>query len=317
MAAAKLNDLAPVTEDDEAIRRALKEAHIPSLMAALVHITGDLSIIRGDIRPTNAFFGDAQGGITEAQQEKIRGIALQALKKYRDQGHKLPPAPSADIVEMVNFVIGTEVHGDYAEFLTAELAMDDNDPYGVPELAAVPAAQRAKFKVVIVGSGMSGLLAGIRLQEAGIPFEIIERHANVGGTWYQNTYPGCRVDSPNHTYSYSFRPNDWPQFYSQQEVLRQYFDKTADDYGLRKHIRFNTEVKSCAYDDKNGAVERRRAEKGRQTGNARRERGDQRGRAVEPAEVAGHSGTGSLQRHRVPFHRSGNTNTISPANACS
>jgi 4-hydroxyacetophenone monooxygenase len=250
MAAAKLNDLAPVTEDDEAIRRALKEAHIPSLMAALVHITGDLSIIRGDIRPTNAFFGDAQGGITEAQQEKIRGIALQALKKYRDQGHKLPPAPSADIVEMVNFVIGTEVHGDYAEFLTAELAMDDNDPYAVPELAAVPAAQRAKFKVVIVGSGMSGLLAGIRLQEAGIPFEIIERHANVGGTWYQNTYPGCRVDSPNHTYSYSFRPNDWPQFYSQQEVLRQYFDKTADDYGLRKHIRFNTEVKSCAYDDK-------------------------------------------------------------------
>src|SRR5512143_1383752 len=167
MAAANLNDLAPVTEDDEAIRRALKEAHIPSLMAALVHITGDLSIIRGDIRPTNAFFGDAQGGITEAQQEKIRGIALQALKKYRDQGHKLPPAPSADTVEMVNFVIGTEVHGDYAEFLTAELAMDDSDPYGVPELAAIPAAQRAKFKVVIVGSGMSGLLAGIRLQEAG------------------------------------------------------------------------------------------------------------------------------------------------------
>ena len=150
---------------------------------------------------------------------------------------------------MVNFVIGTQVASDYEEFLTAELSMEDSDPYGVPELQNVPAAARAKFKVLIVGSGMSGLLAGIRLQEAGIPFEILERHENVGGTWYQNTYPGCRVDSPNHTYSYSFRPNDWPQFYSKQEVLRQYFDKTADDFGLRKHIRFNTEVKTCVYDE--------------------------------------------------------------------
>ena len=249
MAAAKLNELAPVTNDDEIIRKALKEAHIPSLIAALVHITGDIGLIRGDIRPTNAFFGDAQGGITEAQQEKIRGIAYDALRKFRDSGHRLPSAPSAHVHEMVNFVIGTTVDSDYEEFLTAELSMDDGDPYGVPELQKVPAAARAKFKVLIVGSGMSGLLAGIRLQEAGIPFEIVERHANVGGTWYQNTYPGCRVDSPNHTYSYSFRPNDWPQFYSKQEVLRQYFDKTADDYGLRKHIRFNTEVKTCVYDD--------------------------------------------------------------------
>jgi len=249
MAAAKLNELAPVTNDDEIIRKALKEAHIPSLIAALVHITGDIGLIRGDIRPTNAFFGDAQGGITEAQQEKIRGIAYDALRKFRDSGHRLPSAPSAHVHEMVNFVIGTTVDSDYEEFLTAELSMDDGDPYGVPELQKIPAAARAKFKVLIVGSGMSGLLAGIRLQEAGIPFEIVERHANVGGTWYQNTYPGCRVDSPNHTYSYSFRPNDWPQFYSKQEVLRQYFDKTADDYGLRKHIRFNTEVKTCVYDD--------------------------------------------------------------------
>jgi 4-hydroxyacetophenone monooxygenase len=249
MAAARLKDFAPVTDDDETIRRALKEAHIPSLMAALVHITGDLSLIRGHIRPTNAFFGDAQGGISEADQQHIRELAFDAIRAYRDGGHKLPPPPKSHIMEMVNFVIGTEVHGDYAEFLQAELAMDDSDPYGVPGLDAVPAAQRAAFKVVVIGAGMSGLLAGIRLQEAGIPFQIIERHANVGGTWYQNTYPGCRVDSPNHTYSYSFRPNDWPQYYSQQEVLRQYFDKTADDYGLRQSIRFNTEVKSCTYDD--------------------------------------------------------------------
>src|SRR3954466_8331052 len=112
MAAAKLNDLAPLTNDDETIRRALKEAHIPSLMAALVHITGDIGVIRGEIRPVSGFFGDAQGGITEPQQEKIRAFAFDALRKFRDNGHKLPPSPSGSILEMVNFVIGTEVHGD-------------------------------------------------------------------------------------------------------------------------------------------------------------------------------------------------------------
>ena len=81
--------------------------------------------------------------------------------------------------------------------------MNNEDSYAAPGLDQVPTNARAGFKVVIVGSGMSGLLAGIRLKEAGIPFVIFERHANVGGTWYQNTYPGCRVDSPNHTYSYT------------------------------------------------------------------------------------------------------------------
>ena len=118
-----------------------------------------------------------------------------------------------------------------------------------------PADRKQNFKVIIIGAGMSGLLAAIRLQEAGIPFEIIERHADVGGTWYQNTYPGCRVDSPNHIYSYSFRPADWPQYYSPQQVLREYFDKVAVDYGLKRHTRFGTEVTHARFDDDSGAWE--------------------------------------------------------------
>ncbi len=245
-----LNQLAPITADDEALRKALKEAHIPSLMAALVHITGNVDIIRGPIRPVNDFFGDAQGGIPEAQQAEIRELAFNALRKYRDGGQRMPaPPPESLVHEMVNFVIGTEVGPDYAEFLVSELAMDNRDSYAAPGLDQIPAKARAGFKVVIIGSGMSGLLAGIRLQQAGIPFTIVERHANVGGTWYQNTYPGCRVDSPNHTYSYSFKPNDWPQYYSKQEVLRKYFDEVASEYGLRDRIRFNTTVTGAHWDD--------------------------------------------------------------------
>ncbi len=244
-----LKGVEPITEDDQFIAEALKYAHIPSLMCALVHLTGDPELIRGDIRPEISFFGDEQGNITEKDQDKIRALALEALKKLRD-GAELPPPPSQEVVsEMVNFIVGRELSPDYGEFLHAELMLSGNDPYKPRGLDDIPAADRENFKVIIIGAGMSGILAGIRLQEAGIPFEIIERHKDVGGTWYQNTYPGCRVDSPNHIYSYSFRPSDWPQFYSPQKVLREYFDNVAVEHGLKRHVRFGTEVTEARFDE--------------------------------------------------------------------
>ena len=88
--------------------------------------------------------------------------------------------------------------------------------------------------VVVIGAGMSGLLAGIRLQQAGIPFTIVEKNADVGGTWFENSYPDCRVDNPSHLYSYSFEPNhEWPNHFSPQPVLLAYFQDVADKHGLR------------------------------------------------------------------------------------
>ena len=245
------DNLKPITADDATIAAALEEASIPALVNTLVHLTGDLALLGCERNADNDFFGDPQGGIPPAEQARFKALALDALKRYRDQGcPRLPVPDRAAIQAMMNFLVGAQLPGDYVEFLESELALNGEDGYAFAPLLARPAAQRSNFNVVIIGAGMSGLLAAIRLAEAGIAYIVVDKNSDVGGTWFENVYPGCRVDSPNHTYSYSFAPNVWPQHFSQQAVLREYFAKCATEFGLREHIRFNTEVLSAAYDER-------------------------------------------------------------------
>jgi 4-hydroxyacetophenone monooxygenase len=263
-----------ITDDDETIRAALAEANIPALMCALVHLTGDVALIRTGTRPKFELMSDAQGGIPRAKQDEIRQLAFTAICAWRDGHGQDPVVPDRDtIMEMLNFIIGQKVPDEYAPFLESELSFkgsanrrqwgtptgassvhtDAADTNAVPrEIMALPAAVRAGFRVVVIGAGMSGILAAIRLKEAGIAFTVIEKNANVGGTWFENRYPGCRVDSPNHTYSYSFAPKDWPQHFSPQGVLLEYFDSIATEYGIRSQIRFETEVKKATFVEASG-----------------------------------------------------------------
>jgi 4-hydroxyacetophenone monooxygenase len=84
------------------------------------------------------------------------------------------------------------------------------------------------------------------------PFVILEKNDAVGGTWYENIYPGCGVDTPNHFYSYAFEPNhDWSHFFAKRDELWNYFERVADKYELRKHIRLGVEVVDARYDEAN------------------------------------------------------------------
>jgi len=78
----------------------------------------------------------------------------------------------------------------------------------------------------------------------------VDKNADVGGTWFENAYPGCRVDNPNHMYSYSFAPNhDWPHHYSTRDALLAYFRGVADKHGVLARVHFKTEVLKCVYDE--------------------------------------------------------------------
>src|SRR4029077_4245232 len=129
-----------------------------------------------------------------------------------------------------------------------EMALDGGDAYDVT-WDGVTAERRGRFHVVVIGAGMSGLLAAMKLEQAGIPYVVLEKNRAVGGTWFENSYPGCRVDVANHFYCYSFEPNhDWPEFFSQRGELREYFERCADRYGVRERIRFGAEVLAARWD---------------------------------------------------------------------
>ena len=113
--------------------------------------------------------------------------------------------------------------------------------------------------VIILGAGMSGICMGIKLQEAGISdFLILEKSAQPGGTWHDNTYPGACCDVASHLYSFSFEPKpDWSRAFSPQDEIYRYFEHCVDKYGLRPNIRYNTRVLAAHYEENSGEWELR------------------------------------------------------------
>ena len=106
-------------------------------------------------------------------------------------------------------------------------------------------------EAIIVGSGFSGLAMAIRLKRAGHDdFVVLERGDSVGGTWRDNTYPGCACDVPSHLYSFSFAPNPgWTRHFAPQGEIRDYLEQTTTEYGIRPHLRFGAGVEGAFWDD--------------------------------------------------------------------
>lgn len=233
------------------LENVLKDAHLPALLTALVHMTGDTGWLRPEWTPVYNPVVRTDIGIPPERQDEARKAAADAIRAYLGgKPLKMPDPDTATLRRQMDFVAGAPIPEQYVDFLVDELTLagrSTKDPqFDQPRLQAAA----RKLNVLVIGAGMSGLLAGIRLGQAGIPFQIVDKNADVGGTWFENTYPGCRVDNANHMYSYSFEPSHmWPQHFSPQPVLLEYFRGVAEKYELRKHIRFETLVESLAWDE--------------------------------------------------------------------
>ncbi|POM22648.1 4-hydroxyacetophenone monooxygenase [Actinomadura rubteroloni] len=120
-----------------------------------------------------------------------------------------------------------------------------------PAVVTPAAGPGEAYGVVIVGTGFSGLGMAIGLKKAGVhDFVILEKAGEVGGTWRENTYPGCGCDIMSLLYSFSFEPKaDWSRMFPKQAELLEYIKEVVAKYELEQHIRFNTEVTGAEYND--------------------------------------------------------------------
>jgi 4-hydroxyacetophenone monooxygenase len=232
------------TTDRARFAEALESAHLPTLLMALVQLTGDRCWLgrRYRARRARGLDDDITGGLPPEEQAEVRAAALEAILAWRAGAPVAIPHPSDElIVEMLGASTGERVPPEYGPMF-AEI-LDGGEPTAPRPESSVATGVRA----MVVGAGISGLAAAIRLRELGIEVVIVERRDDVGGTWLDNRYPGAGVDVPSHLYSYSFASYDWSHYFARRDEIHDYIRRVADDFRLREHIRFGTEVVEARY----------------------------------------------------------------------
>jgi 4-hydroxyacetophenone monooxygenase len=245
----------PGTDTD--LRAALADVNLPTLLMVMTQLSGDDRWMTDRYRPKpietpeGSMFPDDSGRFSEEVAAEIREAAFTMLRKLREEGGELPAPPSlARMRQMIEFSAAEPVDEDFCRMLLEETCFVDRDAQWRDRAKTALAGKAAEgFHVLVIGAGMSGICAGVKLKDAGIPFTILEKNAAVGGTWYENSYPDCGVDTPNHYYSYSFERNpNWSGYFSKRDELHEYFERCADKFGLRDRIRLQTEVTAMRYD---------------------------------------------------------------------
>jgi 4-hydroxyacetophenone monooxygenase len=242
--------------DPAGLADALPAANLAVLVAAVAHVTGDLSVLGRHDDPRAFDHGRGPGSLTADEADAIRAWAHDALTSAPDDAFDRAPdrgPDAATLHRLVEFVVGEPVDPAYVPLVEEEADFDGTDRRRFVWTQRPDAETLAGFHVGIIGAGLGGLCAAIRLEQAGIPYTVLDKNDDVGGTWFENTYPDLRVDVPNHFYSYSFRPNpDWSHFYSRQHELCDYIAECAKAYHVLPHVRFGTEVQSATFDEARG-----------------------------------------------------------------
>jgi len=241
----------PITDDDDTIRAGLVGIPVIPLLTSVAHLTGELGILTEDLRPDPEKVGVLKDdGYSAAQIEDAYRLAADALIAYRDRGSVPGPTLDADQLRiLLEFLVGVTVDDTYLALMQEELALDGAD-LRAPGWERLEVSPDREFRVVIIGAGLSGLAAAYRLRQAGVDTHVFEKNPDVGGTWFENDYPGCRVDIQNHFYSFSFAQScHWPQLHSSQPVLLDYFRSCVAELGLTDAISYESEVVEARWDD--------------------------------------------------------------------
>lgn len=232
--------------DARAVAALLSDADIVPLLMSLVQMTGDETLLE-EAAPFISGAWNFQEAIPAPLRAKIieRAAAVLAAGAPRDSRTSL-----ARLRVLLERAVGGPIGDEFIPLIMEEARFDPKASRGLDWRKAPDREALSKFRVVLIGAGLSGICMAIYLKRAGIPFTLIERNSDLGGTWYENTYPDCGVDTPSHFYSFSFAPNpDWSKHFVGQREVFGYLSRCAEENGVRDAIRFETEALSASFNE--------------------------------------------------------------------
>ena len=240
--------------DLDELRAAIEAADLRVLLMSLLHITGDRRWIQAPFLPKRdvRLVANLDAGLTPEAQLEVRSTMFELMKDGRpaatidDPGREL-------FAEMMNVCLGEIVPPEYVTMVREDMGFESRTVewnHDDPATATATFTGEVDTTVLIVGTGVCGMGLAVQLQRLGVDHRIVEKNSDVGGTWFENRYPGCGVDTPNQFYSYTFEANnDWGYHFSPRSELQQYLQKFATDYAIRERTAFNTEVIAADWND--------------------------------------------------------------------
>ncbi|MBY4277437.1 NAD(P)/FAD-dependent oxidoreductase [Rhodococcus fascians] len=224
--------------------RALEQASIPTLLMCLAQITGEDRWLQPPFQPAREtqLFGDDTGGLSADLQTTVREATLKMLDALPSA---IPDLTTAKLRRMMSVCVGETVGEEYVPMFMEEMGVSNRD---VDWMAPHSPSATESFSVLVIGSGVAGIAAAVKLKRLGLNFRILEKNPDLGGTWLENNYPDSGVDTPNHFYSYSFATKgDWSRYFSKRDEILQYLRSVASDNGIADAIEYDTRVVSTTW----------------------------------------------------------------------
>lgn len=224
------------------LKDGIANANIPALLMVLYQMTGEATWLQEPFAPGRSpgLDDNDSGQLPDEVQAQIRTAAEEAIEAWLAGKPLAIERPSnLRLAEMLSVAMTEHVPEEYGDIVAAGMGYD-LEPTADTAIAADKTA-------IVIGGGVSGICAGIELGKLGIDYTLFEKNEDFGGTWFENRYPGCGVDTPSLTYTFSCRPNDWSMYFPLRDEIEGYLLDTAREFGLYDKARFRTHVEEARW----------------------------------------------------------------------
>ena len=224
------------------LKDGIANANIPALLMVLYQMTGEATWLQEPFAPGRSpgLDDNDSGQLPDEVQTQIRTAAEEAIEAWlAGRPLAIERPTNLRLAEMLSVAMTEHVPGEYGDIVAAGMGYDLE-----PTAEAAIAADKT---AIVIGGGVSGICAGIELGKLGIDYTLFEKNEDFGGTWFENRYPGCGVDTPSLTYTFSCRPNDWSMYFPLRDEIEGYLLDTAREFGLYDKACFRTHVEEARW----------------------------------------------------------------------